>query len=442
MTSELIIDVDRSAIADVPHIDQWCGAWAIEPSRLQMLTEAVRSLDLRSHLQGVTNGTNEHVNAMSAGGEYYADYTRVIDGVAIIYASGPMMKHRASMGANVSTVAMRRSLRMASNDPNVRAILLCIDSPGGTVAGTQDLAAEIAAAAGKKPTHCYIEDLGASAAYWTASQADHVSAGSTALVGSIGTFAVVEDWSKYAEDKGVKVHVVKAGEFKGAGAPGTQYTDAQLANMQRTIDGLNEHFLAGVAAGRKLSLPTVRELNDGRVHLADAAKDLKMIDAVETFDEAFDRLNHQTNSQRSLRMSTNPTSQIKAEDDDKKTDDDVVKDEKKDETKPAEDDKATAAASPQANGERSELRRYMSSFGDAAGAKFFAEGVDYPTACERHIASLGEQVKAANARADAAEEKLESLSLGESEAVETGQPAKGEEQKGTGWSSLFKAKGE
>lgn len=436
MTRELLIDVDRSVIADVPHIDQWCGAWAIQPDRLQMLGEAIRSLDLRSHLQDVAAGQNQSVNATSTGGEWYADYTRVVDGIAIVCASGPLMKHRASMGGNTATVLMRRSLRQAANDTNVRGILICVDSPGGTVAGTKDLAREIAVAATKKPTNAFIEDLGASAAYWIASQASHLSAGSTALVGSIGTFAVVEDWSKRAEQMGVKVHVVKAGDNKGAGVPGTEVTDAHLAEMQRVIDGLNEHFLAGVAAGRKLSTSSVRALNDGRVHLADAAKDLKMIDDVETFDEAFDRLNQQTNTQRSLRMTTTPTSQAKAaEDDDKKPEDDVTKDD----NKPSDDDdKATGKATGQASDQRTELRRYMTAFGDAAGAKYFAEGVSFSTACEQHIDALGQQLQTERDRADAAEQKLASLSLGETEAVETGAPAKGEEQKGTGWSGFFK----
>ena len=439
MSSELTLNFDQSAIADVPHLDQWFGAWAIQPEKLNGLAELVRGMDLRSHLDAVSEGKNQHVNAMVRGGEFYNDYMIVVDGIAIACCSGPMMKHRASMSSNTSTVALRRSIRMAANDTAIRGIMVCIDSPGGTVAGTQALADELAAAAKVKPTHAFIEDLGASAAYWFASQANHVSAGPTALVGSIGTFAVVEDYSKLAESKGIKVHVVKAGENKGTGVPGTPVTDEQLAELQQLINGLNAHFLAGVSAGRKLSMAAVQKLNDGRVHLADAALDLKLIDAVETFDAAYDRLNQQTNSSRNIRMTQSITPSAadnpvddndKEKDDETKSGDQMPADDKKKETK--------AAGSPM--DQRAELKRYMNAFGEADGAKYFAEGLSYTDALEAHIVAADEKIEAANKRADAAEEKLASLNLGEDEPIATGAPAKGEGQAGTGWSSFFKAR--
>ncbi len=419
--SEIQIQVDASAIANVPHIDQWCGPWAIVPGHLQMMAEAIRSLDLRSHLQNVADGKNEHL-ASGHGGDYYADYTRTVDGIAIVGIAGVLMKHQASMSRNTSTVMLRRSIRLAANDAQVRGIMLSIDSPGGTVSGTSDLAEEIAAAAKMKTTHAYIEDLGASAAYWVASQASHLSAGPTALVGSIGTFAVVEDFSKFAEEKGIKVHVVRAGDFKGAGIPGTEVTDEQLAEMQRVIDGLNAHFLDGVASGRGLSRSTVQALNDGRIHLADAATDLKLIDAVESFGDAFDRLNQATNSNRSIRMSTEAPAKVEKTKDEPKT--------------------ADPTPTPKTLDQRAELKRYMNAFGDTAGAKYFAEGLEYTESCEAHIIALDEQVKEANTRADQAEEKLASLDTGEETPVDTGAPAKGEKQAGSGWNSLFRQRGE
>lgn len=414
MRNELTLDLDLAAVSAVPHVDQWCGPWAILPAHLEMLAQAIQSLNLGSHLQEVSEGKNAVLMAGS-GADWYSDYTMLTeDGIAVTAALGTLMKHRASMSRNTSTVALRRSIRAAAIDDRVKGIMVAVDSPGGTVAGTKDLAADIAAAAQIKPVHAYIEDLGASAAYWISSQASHLSAGPTALVGSIGTFAVVHDLSKLAEEQGVKVHVVKAGDHKGTGVPGTEVTDGQLAEMQRMIDGLNEHFLAGVQAGRGLSQATVKSLNDGRVHLAETAVDMQLIDAVESFDVAMDRLRQQTKTPNQKRSTSMTTS----------TADPIAQDVENDADAKDVDSKDTPAPPKVTTlDQRAELKRYMAAFGDTAGAKYFAEGLDYTDACESHIIALDEQLAAAEARADEAEAKLKSLSLGEDSAVDTGAPA-------------------
>src|SRR5581483_9650939 len=108
---------------------------------------------------------------------------------------GMLMKGQSSMGGT-STVMARRDIRQAVADQDVAGILLAIDSPGGTVAGTDDLAAEVRQARTSKPVWAAIDDLGASAAYWVASQTQRVTVNSpTALVGSIGTLQVIRDLS-------------------------------------------------------------------------------------------------------------------------------------------------------------------------------------------------------------------------------------------------------
>jgi protease-4 len=217
----------------------------------------------------------------------------------MISLTGKLMKQQASMGGGTSTVQARRDIRAAASDPDIGAILLRIDSPGGTAAGTKELADEIAAAKAKKPVWAYVEDMAASAAYWAASQASRIIANETALIGSIGTYGVVQDTSGMAAMEGVKVHVIRAGAFKGAGTPGTEITAEHLTEMQRTVDGLNEYFLAGVTAGRSmLTAARVRELADGRAYLAAEAKTLGLIDAIGSFDQALSELQSQVKPRR------------------------------------------------------------------------------------------------------------------------------------------------
>jgi signal peptide peptidase SppA len=239
----------------IPYIDQFFGVWAMRSEELHAFHQVCIGLDVERHLSSA-----QAIRAK----ESPADETpQVEDGIAIVQLSGTLMKQKASIGNTTSTVLARRQLRAAVADREVNGIFLHIESPGGTARGTYELAADVAAAAKKKPLYAFIEDLGASAAYWAASAATKVYANAPALVGSIGTYAVVFDESAMAEKMGVKVHVIRAGEFKGLGESGTKITAEQLAEMQRTIDSTNAFFLQGVADGRRLPLARVKELGDG-----------------------------------------------------------------------------------------------------------------------------------------------------------------------------------
>lgn len=263
--------------------NDYFGAWAIRLQNAEGLLEMARRTNWSAHVeQWAAQGSD------AAQMSYVSRVTP--EGIAIVQVSGVLMKHVDSLSAGTSTIRLRRALRALASDSEVSGVMLVIDSPGGTVAGTADLAAEVASLAGKKPVVAYIEDLGASAAYWAASQATKVYANATALVGSIGTYMVAYDLSGAAAMRGIRAIVVTTGEFKGAGAEGAEITDAQRAEFQRTVDALNEHFLAGVAQGRRVSIERVRELADGRVHIAAEAQGLGLIDGVRAFGTALQEI--------------------------------------------------------------------------------------------------------------------------------------------------------
>jgi signal peptide peptidase SppA len=272
----------------VPHIDQYEGVWAMYEPTFQLLYEQAMRMDITAHMtsERVQQVIDEVNQAGSAEGSYR---TTIRNGVAVIRANGTLMKQASSFSAGTSTVLLRQSLMAAMRDESVNAALLAIESPGGTAAGTYELAETISRFAKQKPIITHIEDLGASAAYWIASATQSISANAPAKVGSVGTYMVIQDLSAMAAKEGVKVHVVRAGsEHKGAGVPGTEITPAQLAEFQRHVNRTNDFFVAGVAAGRKMTEVQVRQLADGRVHGAEEAKQLGLIDHVRTFEESFD----------------------------------------------------------------------------------------------------------------------------------------------------------
>lgn len=249
---------------------QHFGMWLIEP---HWFAEAVSAVKAGMYPMVEPEAATE-------GRDYETDE----GGIAIIRIDDFMMKYPGSFGGT-STVRVRRAVRKAANDDSVKAILLHIDSPGGTCAGTADLADDIRKADGQKPVYAYIEDLGASAAYWVASQARRVAGNATGRIGSIGTLAIVEDTSGKAEKEGVKVHVVSTGAYKGAFVDGVEVPADHLEDLQQMIEALNEHFLAGVKQGRHLSIAQVRKLADGRLHIAAKAQEIGLIDAVMSLDD-------------------------------------------------------------------------------------------------------------------------------------------------------------
>jgi protease-4 len=265
----------------IPNADQYNGAWGMEPRAFRQFRWALSAPGLFAAL---------HAEAQAAAAKSPARKPGAFrqDGeVAIISISGVLSKYGSSLFPAMpgGVVGLRREVRSAADSPNVKAILLHVESPGGHVAGVGDLAADVAAAAKVKPVTAFIEDLGTSAAYWAIAGARRIVANAGALVGSIGTYMVVDDFSENFEKQGVKTHVIKTGEFKGSGIMGSKISERDLAEYQRIVDATNERFLASLRAGRpRLNL---KQVTDGRVHLAADAKRLRLIDEVGTIEGTF-----------------------------------------------------------------------------------------------------------------------------------------------------------
>lgn len=296
---------------NIPHLDQYSGVWAMHEPAFNDTLAMIRTLDIGAHVQA----SRVRVNDPDDDDEGDPVYSLGDDGLARVSMTGMMTKYGSSFSSYMGSVRMRRVVRAMAADEKVKGVLMRIDSPGGSVSGTDDLADDVAALAKVKPVTAFIEDLGASGAYYVASQATRIMAGPGALVGSIGTYSVVYDYSQAAAREGIKVMVIRAGKFKGAGITGTEITDEQKAEMQRVIDSINNQFVNRVASGRKMKREDAEAVADGRVHIAADALTLKLIDAIGTLDTAaaelrsgFNARPNRTAIQKEARMSaTNET---------------------------------------------------------------------------------------------------------------------------------------
>ena len=179
----------------------------------------------------------------------------VADGVARIPVMGTIGKGLGALEKSCGACSIddvQGNVREAMNRPDVKGVLLDVNSPGGTIGGIPETAALIQACAAAKPVVSYIDGIGGSAAYWLASQATMVMAAPSAKVGSIGVYMPWVDRSRAAEMQGVKVDVIRntGGTHKGMGVPGTSLTEAQRAHLQEQVDELFGMFKGSVLAAR------------------------------------------------------------------------------------------------------------------------------------------------------------------------------------------------
>ena len=215
----------------------------------------------------------------------------VEDGVGIIRIHGPLMRDPDLISSllfgatDMNQVA--EAIQEAVARDEVKSILLDIDSPGGTVNGTPELAQAVADAAKLKSIHAFSAGQMCSAAYWIASQCDAVYATPSARVGSIGVMLPFIDSAEKFRSQGLKVEVFAAGKFKGMGTPGVSLSEEQRTLIQSDIEEVAADFKTAVLArGRKIP----DEAMEGQSFSARKAQRFNLAGTVKSRDEVITRL--------------------------------------------------------------------------------------------------------------------------------------------------------
>ncbi|HET6912061.1 MAG TPA: signal peptide peptidase SppA, partial [Rhodanobacteraceae bacterium] len=218
--------------------------------------------------------------------------------IAVIPVYGTIVQRASQLDlceSGTSTQSLSNALADAMADDSVAKVLLDIDSPGGSVYGVQELAAEISRA--KKPVVAVANSLAASAAYWIGSAASEFYVTPGGEVGSIGVWSAHQDVSKALEAAGVNVTLISAGEFKVEGNPFQPLGDEAQSFMQSRVNDYYSEFTRAVARGRKVSVDQVRNgMGKGRVLGADQAKAEGMVDGIATFDDVIANMQKGINS--------------------------------------------------------------------------------------------------------------------------------------------------
>lgn len=205
--------------------------------------------------------------------------------IAIVRLDGVLTKYGFLGDARGAMVVKADVIRSLGRDDSIDAIVLTIDSPGGTVAGTIDLADAVYAVRQVKPIVAYVEDLAASAAYWVASQATAIYANNAgAAIGSVGAYIVAIDMSRMFEARGIETVVIRSGPNKGIGVPGDKITDSQRQSVQSRVDSVARMFVSAIGRGRGLTAKAIEPMADGSIFPPMMAQTAGLIDGIADFE--------------------------------------------------------------------------------------------------------------------------------------------------------------
>lgn len=218
-----------------------------------------------------------------------------INGIGVVPITGVIARHASQVNGisqprGTSLEQLRANLAEGLADKRARAMVLAIDSPGGSVAGLEDAADAIFEAREQKPIYAHVDGLMASAAYWLGAQASQVFSTKGSRIGSIGVIATTADWHRLLEGVGIDVRHVVSTPAKGAGHPGAATTPSDFAVIQSEVDAIHESFVEAVARGRGVELAAAAAWADARVHHARAAARLGLVDELASLDHTLDVL--------------------------------------------------------------------------------------------------------------------------------------------------------
>ena len=210
------------------------------------------------------------------------------DRIALVYAQGSILYGEGSptiMGQET----MNKALQSAREDRNIKAVVLRINSPGGSALTSDLIWREVEKTATEKPVVVSISDVAASGGYYIATPATYIIAQPTSITGSIGVFGTLPNASELAQQWGVSSYTLSTHERSATYSPLRPLSDSFRAELTEGIEQTYQTFLERVASGRLMSIESVDAIAQGRVYLAPKALELGLIDEIGTLDDAIDK---------------------------------------------------------------------------------------------------------------------------------------------------------
>ncbi len=206
--------------------------------------------------------------------------------IAVVYAEGDIVDGEGEEPGQIGGTRFARELRALRQDDGVKAIVLRVNSPGGSASASEAILREVRLARETKPVIVSMGSYAASGGYWIATYGDRIFAEPTTITGSIGVFGIQFDVQRLANDFGLTFDRVKTGKMGDMLTVARPKTPEEMAVYQRLVDRIYDQFISKVAESRKLERRFVEEIAQGRVWSGAEAKNLGLVDELGGLDTA------------------------------------------------------------------------------------------------------------------------------------------------------------
>jgi protease-4 len=205
--------------------------------------------------------------------------------IAVLYAEGEIVDGEGGP-TQVGGDRIAQEMRKIREDDDVKAVVLRVNSPGGSATAAEVIGREVALTGKKKPVIVSMGNLAASGGYWISMGSSKIFAEANTITGSIGVFGMLFNVEKLAANNGVTWDVVKTARFADTNTVSRPKNPQELANIQKIVDRIYDRFITKVADSRKLPKNKVQEIAQGRVWSGTAAKQLGLVDEIGGLEDA------------------------------------------------------------------------------------------------------------------------------------------------------------
>ena len=239
-------------------------------------------------LKGLT-GSNKDINAIGNGkyAKSYKDKNASKNEVAVIYASGQIFDGKGDEETAIYSENLSKTIRKAREDENVKAVVLRVNSPGGSAVASAIIGRELDLTKQVKPVIVSMGNYAASGGYWISANADYIFADPTTLTGSIGVFGTVPNLQGFLNDKvGLTFDVAKTNENADFGTLSQPLTEFQYNKLQQMVVKTYNDFTGRVAEGRGLTQAYVDSIGQGRVWAGADAIEIGLVDQLGDMEDA------------------------------------------------------------------------------------------------------------------------------------------------------------
>jgi len=209
--------------------------------------------------------------------------------IAVIPVKGEIASGASGLSEWFSAEELAEQIKKADEDDRIGAIVLDIDSPGGTIVATKQVVYQVRKTS--KPVVSYIGEVGASGGYYVAAASNYIIADEDSITASIGVISMYPDINGLLDKLGIKMNILTEGKNKAIGNPFSEPTEEQRQILQSLLSEAFSHFKRDILDYRKNKLDPVRfeEIADGRIMSGTQAKDAGLIDELGTRQDAIDK---------------------------------------------------------------------------------------------------------------------------------------------------------